>query len=52
MLQTEVEEDMDVQVAHVQADTPLQIIDLLKMTPTPAPPSMYEFHLEQLRILE
>ena len=38
---------MDVQVAHVQADTPLQITDLLKMTPTPAPPSMYEFHLEQ-----
>ena len=47
VLQTEVEEDMDVQVAHVLADTPLQITDLLKMTPTPAPPSMYEFHLEQ-----
>ena len=47
VLQTEVEEDKDVQVAHVQADTPLQITDLLKMTPTPAPPSMYEFHLEQ-----
>ena len=40
VLQREVEEDMDVQVAHVQADTPLQITDLLKMTPTPAPPSM------------
>ena len=47
VLQTEVEEDMDVQVAHVQTDTPLQITDLLKMTPTPAPASMYEFHLEQ-----
>ena len=47
VLQTEVEEDMDVQVAHVQADTPLQITDLLKMTSTPAPPNMYEFHLEQ-----
>ena len=38
---------MNVQVAHVQADTPLQITDLLKMTPTPGPPSMYEFYLEQ-----
>ena len=47
VLQTKVEEDMDVQVADVQADTPLQITDLLKMTTTPAQPSMYEFHLEQ-----
>ena len=38
---------MDVQVAHVQRDTQVQITDLLKMTPTPAPASMCEFHLEQ-----
>ena len=45
--QPEVEEDMEVQVAHVQTDSQSQITDLLKMTQPPAPASICEFHLEQ-----
>ena len=45
--QMEVEEDLDVQVAHVQTNPQLQITDLLEMTSTPPPEHMCEFHLEQ-----
>ena len=45
--QPEVQEDMEVQVAHVQTDSQSQITDLLKMTQPPAPASICEFHLEQ-----
>ena len=39
--QTEVEEDLDVQVAHMQTNPQLQITDLLEMASTPPPESTY-----------
>ena len=39
------EEDINVQVAHVQTDSNLQVSDLLEMTPIPTT-STSQFHLE------